>query len=244
MIRALVFDLDGTLVQTESLKAVSYARAAVELCPNHLNEEEVIEGFKDVVGLSRQEVARSLMQHFNLEEGARARMTEFGVQTPWQAFIQVRLRIYDELLADPQILHDHLCPCNVGLLRYARGEGFKTGLATMSYCTQVNRVLEILELKNDFDFIASRDDVELGKPDPEVYFLVARQLGVTPSECLVIEDSSSGIKAALAAGMQCIAVTTDFTRDAVHASELIDYRWIVDDPAKLQSVAEQILHER
>jgi beta-phosphoglucomutase len=62
MIKAMIFDLDGTLVQTEKLKALSYARAAVELCPQVLNEDEVIEAFKDVVGLSRREVASTLLE--------------------------------------------------------------------------------------------------------------------------------------------------------------------------------------
>ena len=53
MIQAVIFDLDGTLVETERLKALSYARAAVELCLYTLTEAEVIEAFKDVVGLSR-----------------------------------------------------------------------------------------------------------------------------------------------------------------------------------------------
>lgn len=241
MIKAIVFDLDGTLVQTESLKAISYACAAIELCSNNLTELEVIEAFKDVVGLSRQEVAQTLILRFNLEEAARARMTEFNVQSPWQAFIQIRLRFYHELLANPQILRDHLCPYNVGLLYFARRHGFKTGLATMSYCAQVNHVLQILDLKNNFDFIASRDDVENGKPDPEIYLLVAQQLDTTPKQCLVIEDSPAGVKAALAAGMHSIVVTTDFTRKAIHASNLVDKRWIVDDPAKLQSVAQQMI---
>ena len=53
MIQAMIFDLDGTLVQTERLKALSYARAAVELCPHDIREIDVVEAFKDVVGLSR-----------------------------------------------------------------------------------------------------------------------------------------------------------------------------------------------
>ena len=57
MIRALIFDLDGTLVQTERLKALSYAGAAIELSPHQISEGQVVEAFKEVVGLARQEVA-------------------------------------------------------------------------------------------------------------------------------------------------------------------------------------------
>ena len=79
MIRAMIFDLDGTLVQTEKLKALSYARAAVELCPYTLSEAKAVEAFKDLVGLSRREVAQALVERFDLEEKARSRMAEFGL---------------------------------------------------------------------------------------------------------------------------------------------------------------------
>jgi beta-phosphoglucomutase-like phosphatase (HAD superfamily) len=91
----------------------------------------------------------------------------------------------------------------------------------------------------EFDFIATRDDVNAGKPDPEIYLLVAREFSLEPGNCLVIEDSPSGVKAALAAGMQCIAVTTEFTRKNIHASNLLEKQWIVDDPANLKTVAKQ-----
>jgi len=132
MIRAMIFDLDGTLVQTERLKALSYAHAAVALCPQELSEEEVIEAFKDVVGLPRWEVAQALVERFDLEEKARARMAEFGVGTPWQAFVQVRLRHYERMMADPDVLRANQWPHNVALLRQARRSGCKTALATMS----------------------------------------------------------------------------------------------------------------
>ena len=77
MICAFIFDLDGTLVETEELKALFYARAATELHPD-LNEADVIEAFKDLVGLSRQEVASGLMRRFGLEDAARGRMAKYG----------------------------------------------------------------------------------------------------------------------------------------------------------------------
>ncbi len=244
MIKAMIFDLDGTLVQTERLKAISYAKAAVQLCPRDIREEQVMEAFKDVVGRSRQEVATALVQRFDLAEAAGRRMGEFGVTKPWQAFVQLRLRIYDEMLAHPEVLRRNQWPYSIDLLKQARRSTCRTGLATMSNCVQVRRVLEVLALSDAFDFVATRDDVERAKPDPEIYQLVRRELDVPAAQCLVIEDSPSGVTAALAAGMWCIAVTTPLTRQGIHEQQLLDKRWIVDDPADLTGVVGQLMTER
>ena len=241
MIRAMIFDLDGTLVQTERLKAQSYARAAVELCPHDIHESDVIEAFKDVVGLSRREVATALVERFDLTQKARKRMVEFGVDTPWQAFVQVRLQIYAQMLADPDVIRKNQWPHNIALLQEAQRANCKVGLATMSYCPQVRRVLEILELTRAFEFVASRDDVENGKPDPEIYLLVAKELGVSPAECLVIEDSPTGVKAALNAGMSVVAVSTPFTQKRLHETALLPAAHIVDDPDMLTSVVAHVV---
>lgn len=123
MIRAMIFDLAGTLVQTERLKARSYAYAAIELCPHNLGEAEVREAFKDVVGRPRREVAMALMKRFGLEHAARARIRDFGVSAPWQAFLQVRLRFFEEMVADPEVLRNKQWPLNVPLLQEARRSG-------------------------------------------------------------------------------------------------------------------------
>jgi len=244
MIKAFIFDLDGTLVKTEILKARSYARAAVELCPDCATEGEIIEAYKGMVGLPRKEVAQALVEQYGLEKALTPKMNEFGVSTAWQAYVQVRMKIYDAMLADPATLREHLCPYNLDLLKWARHIGFKTGLATMSACTETNRVLENLGVRSEFDFIATADDVSNGKPDPEVYLLVARQLQAEPSECLVIEDSATGVRAALAAGAWCIAVTSDLTRKGVHESGLLDERWVIDNPADLKAAAIALIEER
>ncbi len=241
MIRAMIFDLDGTLVQTERLKALSYARAAIELCPFALTEEEATAAFQDLVGLARQEVAQELIRRFDLGETARSRRVEFGVDTPWQAFVQVRMRYYDAMLADPQVLRDNQWPHNVALLRTAREAGCKAGLATMSSCPQARRVLEILELGEAFDFVATGDDVERGKPDPAIYQLMARELEVAASECLVIEDSPAGVQAAVSAGTHVVAVSTPFTREALRRANLLPEEQIVDDPADLIQVVERVI---
>jgi hypothetical protein len=110
------------------------------MCPHHLSEAEVVEAFTEVVGQSRREVAVTLMGRFGLEEMAGERMGEFGVSAPWQAFLQLRLGIYEAMLADPEVLRNNQWPHNIALLEEARRSHCKVGLATMSYCPQVQRV--------------------------------------------------------------------------------------------------------
>ena len=244
MIKAVVFDLDGTLVETERLKAISYARAANELCPKCADEEEVVDGFKDVVGKSRQEVAQDLVQRFGLEEAARSKMAEFDVSAPWQAYLQVRLRIYSEMISNPDLVKSAALPHTIELLHIAREMGLKTALTTTSHASEACHILNILGIVKDFDFIATADDVERKKPDPEVYLLVLNELNLSAKECLAIEDSPPGVQAALSAGLWCIAVTNAFTYKGIHSSKLLDDRWIVDAPAKLTDVVRQMLNER
>lgn len=242
MIKALIFDLDGTLVQTEILKAKSYAKAAVEL-DKSLTEDEVMEAFKDFVGLPRKEVAVGLLKRFKLEEPAGRRIEEFHVHKPWQAFVDIRMDTYYSMISDPDILKEHLCPYNLGLLKWARGEGYPTGLGTMSERREAFRVLDVLGIRSEFDFIATIQDVNHGKPDPEIYNLLADELRVPHSGSLVIEDSSSGVKAAMAASMNCIAVTTDFTRESVHQIPPNDSLRIVDSPPELLETAKAFIRE-
>jgi beta-phosphoglucomutase len=242
-IQAMIFDMDGTLVSTEYLKACSYARAIHELLlpQGDFDESEVIEAYKDLVSLSRQEVSLALLRRFKLEGPAQARKPELGVSTPWEAQAQVRLKYYYQMLADPQVLFSHTWPHNLALLVFARLAGCRVGLATMSVRSQVVQILAALELTGAFDVIASREDVEKTKPDPEIYLLVNKKLETAPENCLVIEDSLSSVQAALAARMLCIAVTTPMTHSAIHTGKILVERWIVDDPAQLIGVVQQMM---
>ena len=243
MIKAVIFDLDGTLVQTEKLKARSYARAAVELCPNELSEQEVVGAFKDVVGLSRREVATKLVERFGLEQRARERMDDFGVGKPWQSYVQLRLAIYNDMLADPETILNNRWERAIALLERVRARGCKTGLATMSHCEQTRRVLNILGLNDAFGFVATRDDVDNAKPDPEIYHLVMKELGERPETSLVIEDSPAGVEAALSAGTTVIAVSTPFTRERLHALDRLPKNRIVDERDELMKVVEQLFDD-
>jgi len=241
MILAVIFDLDGTLVKTERLKAQSYAQAALELGQGTFGEQDVINAYRGVVGLSRQEMAQYLLGRFDLEDAARVRMDAYNVVTPWQAYIQIRMRIYESILEDPLVIVKHRCPYNLDLLVWAREARYKTGLATMSRCSQAGRVLQVLDISNEFDFIATGDDVNTGKPESEIYRLMAHELGIQPASGLVIEDSLNGVKAALAAGMGCVAATSEFTGKSVRAGGLLDERWIVDNPQDLKNVVKEYI---
>jgi len=89
----------------------------------------------------------------------------------------------------------------------------------------------------------TREDVEAAKPSPEIYLLAARRLDVAPRECFVLEDSVPGIRAANAAGMCCVAITNDLTRDAVHAAGVLPPERIVDEPDRLEQVARAVLED-
>lgn len=227
-------------MQTEALKAKSYAKAAVELKPS-LSEEEVVEGFKEYVGLSRKEVAKGLLGKFDLTEAASERMKEFDVAKPWQAYVDIRLDTYFKMISDPKILKEHLCPYNLALLKWARQNDYPTGLGTMSHRKEAFRVLDVLGIRSEFDVISTIQDVEHGKPDPEIYNLLAEELRISPDEGLAIEDSSNGVKAALAAEISCIAVTTDYTREGVHKLPLNGSLRIVDDPLELLETAKSFI---
>jgi beta-phosphoglucomutase-like phosphatase (HAD superfamily) len=111
----------------------------------------------------------------------------------------------------------------------------------MSHRRHAALVLEQLGLSSAVDVMVTREDVREAKPSPEIYLLIAERLGVEPSDCFVLEDSVPGIRAANAAGMRCVAITNDMTRNAVHAAFVLPAERIVDDPGRLDEVARAVL---
>ncbi len=243
MISAVLFDLDGTLVETEELKALSHARSVAELRPDVAQYDVFSAYADDLVGRSRREVATTLVRRFDLEEAAKERMSEFGEDEPWKVLVNIRRGIYEAMLEDSELLLEKRYPHNIDLLRGMRSEGYPTGLATMSHRHQVDRILSVLGLADTFDVVVTADDISRGKPDPEIDLLVAERMSLPPEETLVIEDSPAGVEAAVAAGMAVVAVPTEITRKKVHASGLLEPRWIVDDPRKLPEVVNERIEE-
>jgi HAD superfamily hydrolase (TIGR01509 family) len=105
-----------------------------------------------------------------------------------------------------------LLPGAEALLRDARDLGLARAVASSSSCGWVEGWLVRHGIRELLDVVVARDDVTNVKPDPELFLLAARRLDVAPAGCVVFEDSPNGMRAALAAGMRCVAVPNALTR--------------------------------
>jgi beta-phosphoglucomutase-like phosphatase (HAD superfamily) len=105
-----------------------------------------------------------------------------------------------------------LLPGVEALLRDAKGLRLGRAVASSSSCGWVNGWLERRGIQELVDVVVGRDDVRKVKPDPELFLLAASRLGRDPGGCVVFEDSPNGMRAALAAGMRCVAVPNALTR--------------------------------
>ena len=246
MISAIVFDLDGTLVQSEKLKALSYAMAAQRLLRLSEPDPRAIEAYREIVGAARDVASRHVMDRLGLETEVRPLMAGYGASEPWEVLTAMRTEIYDEMVADPQVLKSNVWPHTISLLRVAGETGCQTALATMSQRDETLHVLRALDLEQSLDLILTREDVRDPKPDPEIYLLAAQRLGVRPEDCLVLEDSLTGVRAGVAAGANVIAVATPFTiagLQSSEASQVMEHVRIVHETEKLAEVVEQRIAE-
>ena len=142
MISAIMFDLDGTLVQSEKLKALSYAMAVQRLRRLSEPENRAIEAYREIVGAARDVASRHVMESLELEPELLALTADFGASEPWEVLSAMRKEIYDDMVADPQVLRDNQWPHTIGFLRVARETGCRTALATMSYRKEALHVLK------------------------------------------------------------------------------------------------------
>ncbi len=120
-------------------------------------------------------------------------------------------------------------PGVVDLLNDLTEHGVKRALASSSSIDLITLFIEKLKLGSYFSIIVSGDFVERGKPDPDIFTYTARQLKEEPSKCVVIEDSTNGIRAAKAAGMPCIG----FRNPGSKGQDLSGADYIIDDMRSL-----------
>jgi HAD superfamily hydrolase (TIGR01509 family) len=112
-------------------------------------------------------------------------------------------------------------PGVVRLLNAVKKGNFKLGLVSSAPEENISLVVRELNLEGMFDCIVFGQEVAESKPSPQIYLLAARKLGVTPSDCLAIEDSPLGVKAAKTAGMKCLAITNTHVRQELEEADKI-----------------------
>ena len=181
MIRGFIFDLDGTLVQSEKLKAQSFAIAVQQVLGLTEPDARAVDAYREVVGASREVAARHIVEPLDLSQHLTPLMGQNEAEEPWQVLAKMRVSIYNDTVADPQVLRDNRWPHTIELLRLVSESGCRTALATMSYKQEALHVLRALDLEAYLDVVLTREDVERPKPDPEIYLLAAQRLEADPT---------------------------------------------------------------
>lgn len=136
-------------------------------------------------------------------------IADFGLSQPREYYSP----IYRDLVLARYQEHSVALPGALSCVAALRQSGTRLGLASSSIRPWVQACLERIGLAQSFDEIVTGSEIQNGKPDPEIYLLAAKRLGVPASECLAFEDAPAGIKSAKAAGMTVWAVRTEYTRD-------------------------------
>jgi beta-phosphoglucomutase family hydrolase len=112
-------------------------------------------------------------------------------------------------------------PGVIALMKSLAEAGFKMALASSTPRENIRLVTGSLGIEKYLESIAGAEDVQRGKPDPQVFLLAAEGLGVKLENCIVIEDAVAGVTAARRAGMRCLAVTTTHPRGSLREADLI-----------------------
>jgi beta-phosphoglucomutase len=213
MIKGVLFDMDGVLVDSESF----ICKAAIMMF-GELGIEVKPEDFQPFVGMGE-----------NRYIGGVAEL--HGIKVDIQ---KVKARTYEIY---QKIVRGKLSPLP-GALQFisrCRNKGYRLALATSADTIKMEVNLKEIGLsRNSFNTIITGLDVSKKKPFPDIYIKAAENLGLKPEECLVVEDAVSGIKAARAAGCKCLAVTSSF-----RAEDLKEADWICDS---LLNVPEEALN--
>lgn len=201
-IKAVLFDLDGTLIDSMWL----WKQIDIDYLGKH-NLELPSDLQKDIEGMSFTETAIYFKERFHLPFSLDEIKNEWN-EMAWYKYT------HEVPLKDGVLL----------FLEYLRKNNIKMGIATSNSRELVDLVVDKLGIKEYFTSIRTSCEVTKGKPSPDIYLLVAKDLDVLPEECLVFEDVIHGIMAGLNAGMKVCAVYDDFSKDVTEEKiRLADY---------------------
>ncbi len=208
MLRAMVFDMDGTLFDTERIYIAAWLAAGKEM-----NVDGVESAIPAFMGRTNADTRQYFEEKFP--------------DVDYDAFIAARERNYLREIAA------HGIPVKPGvreLLEYLRERGVKIALATATKRVRAEENLRTTGLLPYFDVLVTGDMVQRGKPDPETFLRAAELLGVTPADCIGVEDSFNGVRSIAAAGMTTVMIP-DMVQPTGEIRALADY--VLPDMAAL-----------
>ncbi len=184
-IRAFIFDMDGLLFDTENLY-LSHAKETEHELGHSIPTELHIEA----IGRTFPDVKRIFLDHL-------------GPDFPMDHFMQrTKERVYEHI----DRYGITIKPGAFELLQALKARGIMTILASSSAYWMIKKNLAAAKMNSYFDLIVSGEEVEHGKPAPDIFLLAANRAGLQPEECVVLEDSNNGALAGCAAGMRTVMV--------------------------------------
>ncbi len=187
MIKAVIFDLDGVIVDTANYHYLAWKRLALELGFDlTLDQNELLKG------VSRMRSLDIILDLGGIKLSASEKERFANKKNGW--FVEFVNEMKPE----------EIFPGVKDLLRSIRAQGLKVALASSS--KNAPSVIRLLNIQNEFDAVVDGTMIFHSKPDPEIFLLAAKKLGIEPSSCVVFEDAEAGVEAALAAGMKCVGI--------------------------------------
>lgn len=188
---AVLFDLDGTMLDNEGV----YAQAFKDVLQKHgVNITQLNGKNPQVHGIGLNENWVRLKKSYSLPEDVSVQQLSHETQDAYHARL-------DEVKIRPGFYE---------LYERLSEEGILMALATSNDWWMVADELEDLKLESYFNTLVTGEEVSNKKPEPDIFLEAARKLGVEPEECVVVEDSTAGIKAAKEAGMFVVALCSQF----------------------------------
>jgi len=183
---AIIWDVDGTLVDTAEQHFRAWARLATEIGQPFTRAD-----FAATFGMRNPEIIRKLF----FPDADDARCTELGSR---------KEDLYRASVREEGV---QLLPGVARLLTAFAAAGWPQAVGSSAPPGNLDLLLGLTDIRRYFAAIVTGDDVRRGKPDPEVFLTAAAKLGVAPRLCVVFEDAVAGVIAAKAGGMRCVAVT-------------------------------------
>ena len=192
-IKAVLFDMDGLMVDTESLSTEAFINSAKAQGYNMTKEETL-----KVLGFTKANIYQFWIDYFQ------------GTNVDGKKLVDDHYEYIENVL---YTVGPEKMPYVEELLKYLRENNYKIAVASSSDTADIKNNLEKTKLEKYIDEIASGAEVENGKPAPDVFLLAAKSLGVDPKDFLILEDSKAGIKAGKASGAMVFMVPDMFTVD-------------------------------